>query len=236
MDQNSKPQETRPFSILHAKAGAPYACRDGTKAEVLKWDAKGQFSLIGFTELGGSETPDNWTAAGCRTVRGEHPLDLVMIPLGYIEGKPVFTDDKIINPYGDTVSVPAYSRDFENCRWPAPEKQYPTTRMTRRDFSHVLAGPADYPRCVLVANAALHHAIDNGHVIALDRYDKKVNEAYEQGIQDTKSDRAARDMAVAEAVRDWCVGEASDAPNLPTFCNIMRRRDLAAIISKVPYD
>lgn len=33
-------KHTRPFNLEHARAGAPYCCRDGHEATVLKWDAR----------------------------------------------------------------------------------------------------------------------------------------------------------------------------------------------------
>lgn len=244
MDQNSKPQHTRPFNVEHAKTGAPYACRDGSPATVFKWDAKGDpFALIGFTEHGGSEVPENWTANGLRTVRGEHPGDLVMLPLGYIEGKPVFVGDKIINCYGDKVSVPPHSRDFTNCRWPDPEKQYPVTGMTNAEIAKLWADTCnrgdDYQQVMRdFINAALRHAIDAGTVVTRDAHELAMvklqcnaNAAEIRAEVRSNSERAARDMAIAEAVREAVLSGFNAALNSGTSTFQV---DLTAIIAKVP--
>ena len=39
------------------------------------------------------------------------------------------------------------------------------------------------------------------------------------------------DFEIAVAVRDECIRIAKDAPNLPTFCNIIESRDIRALLA-----
>jgi hypothetical protein len=255
---NSKPQESRPFNFEHAKAGAPYGCRDGSKAEVLKWDAKGgEFKLIGYTEPNGSEVPESWTKHGNASARGESHADLVMLPLGEIEGKPVFYGDKIMD-CNDLVEAKPGCHDFKYCSWPAPEKQYPVTGMSGEELHkvYVTEGKGIDSGMVAVANAAIRHAIDSGAVATIEAYDQlrtdvlEAERKYDELRQLVNNDAkrgafpaykdtpegiasAARDMAIAEAVKH---AVACHAVRVADGAVIMRHFgyiDLAAIISKV---
>jgi hypothetical protein len=221
------PKDTRPFCLADAKAGAPYACRDGSKAEVLKWDAQGgPFNLIGYTRHNGSEVPESWTKLGCASARGESRADLVMLPLGYLDGKPVFVGDKIINAYGFEVAVPVHSRDFDGCRWPAPAKQYPVTGMSEPELQDAVSIPDQsvLGRARNIANAALRHAIDSGQLPTKEAYDQ-----LRADLLAAEARNAARDMAIAEAVRNACAGTIGYPNPLMQLISI----DLAAIIAKV---
>lgn len=59
----SKPEFSKPFNILDAKAGAPYCCRDGRTAQVLKWDGR-RFNepLVGC--IGADDVPASWGGDG----------------------------------------------------------------------------------------------------------------------------------------------------------------------------
>lgn len=232
----SQQQETRPFSLVDAQAGAPYACRNGDKAEIFKWDCQGRHPLGGIASNQGSDFPALWDAGGtCHSPFGGN-FDLVMIPLGYLDGNPVFCGDKL-RVKGCTHEYVASARDrnaLHNLAWPAPEKQYPVTVMTDQQFSTFYTAGGRYVSDMrAAANAALRHAVDNGRVITLDQHDQKVNEAYEQGIQDTKGDRATRDIEIAEAVLEAAIHGAVHA-------HLMFRTleaadvNLPAIIAKVP--
>jgi hypothetical protein len=232
---------TRPFNLEHAKAGAPYACLDGRKAEIIKWDLQGFGPLLGFVRCpeSGEDIAVRWLDDG--TTRGAQagPGDLVMTPIGYIDGRPVFVGDEIVSERtGRKHTIRPCDHHLAGFRWPEPEKRYPVTRLTGAELGRIYDGDdsatADWTNrgmdCLTaVANAALRHAVDSGQVVTAEQVNDEVRALGERMAER----RAARDMAVAEAVRDWYVKEASDAPNLPTFCNIMSMRDLAAIIAKV---
>lgn len=78
----------------------------------------------------------------------------------------------------------------------APEVEYPVTRMDAKDFCEL---GKDVGMCSSIvarkiANAAIRHAIDSQQVI-------RMAEVQEIASQLGKDKRAARDMAVAEAVK-----------------------------------
>lgn len=135
-------EHSRPFNIEHARANAPYSTRDGRKAEVLKWDAKNsyKFPLIGYVkDTNGDESSVSWMADGACVGRDmPSPLDLVMRPLGFVDGRPVFVGDEIerMKPNHCFPPNPAWGKwekhkvtptdSFEwintyHFRWPIPE-------------------------------------------------------------------------------------------------------------------
>lgn len=102
----------------------------------------------------------------------------------------------------------------------SPEKAYPETAMTDDELitsycqSDEGASVTGYRG---VANAALRHAIDSEQVVMPDCYQMMLSgEAYEKGRNDvyeeSKRQRAARDLAIAEAVRDACINARYTIP------------------------
>lgn len=116
--------EVRAFNLTHAKDGAPVVTRDGRKARVMIFspDIK-EFSLIGIVAAltPGKECSMTWTSEG-KSIPGFDSLnDLQMAPLGMLDGRPVFTSDRLEElSRGDwqPVFVRASWRGFINCRWP----------------------------------------------------------------------------------------------------------------------
>jgi len=116
-----RPEHTKPFNAEHAKAGAPYCQRNGLAALIGIWNgrnpivpligerenSKGQFSATTWTANGGNPNPN-----------GTESNDLVMLPLGYCEGKPVFVGDELVNSVGVLNTVSARERYFEPSLWP----------------------------------------------------------------------------------------------------------------------
>ena len=165
----TKPQFTKPFNLDHAKAGAPYATRDGQEATILKWDGrhKSGYPLVGV--YGIEDQPDSWRIDGFFGNLVRDHLDLVMTPLGFIDGKPVFVGDELVVK-GAATPYTASSRDFKalhNLAWPAPAKAYPETRMTFKEMHTLVneAAPGHEAEFRAIANAALRHAIDAGQVV-----------------------------------------------------------------------
>ena len=123
-----------------------------------------------------------------------------MLPLGFIDGKPVWTCDEIVSPAGSQMAAWPSFRDFANCTWPAPAPVYPETLLTNdyitkfcqkhdaevrfdRDyisgFHGSIPGPVkmtvymrDGDPFSAIANAALRHAIDAGQVVLPGAQDK----------------------------------------------------------------
>lgn len=227
-----KPEFTKPFDLGHAQAGAPYSCRDGREATVLKWDGRHPVYPIN-----GVSGPDDYMT--CWTVVGQYhaeqrssPNDLVMLPLGMIDGKPVFVGDEFLWPVSGEprkATADMAGGNWSLCAWPAPVKVYPETRMTD-DEIHGAAPklgmrPSDDTMAMsgilvslrALANAALRHAIDAGQVVPkeettalhhIQQGSVVLRECYDVAMRDLAragfTDRAARDLAIAEAVRSAC--------------------------------
>lgn len=173
-------KETKPFNLEHAKAGAPYMCRNGQEATIIKWDGRDSgYPLIGVR--GSQDMPGAWNVRGAwLQSESEDVYDLVMTPLGHINGKPVFVGDKLV-VRGCTNEYIASPRDINalhNLAWPAPPRVYPETKMRAFDLhaAYIKArGGADEGHTA-VANAALRHAIDNGQVITMEDHADKLKE------------------------------------------------------------
>lgn len=235
---------TKPFNLEHARAGAPIACANGMEATILKWNSRRDgHPLLGV--FGDRDLSMVWRADGSN--EGNRDIDLVMTPLGWIDGKPVFVGDELqFHDRTAGVKPAAPGLDLTFWRWPEPEKQYPVTMMTRDELFAVSQAAArksspfaDHGSVVhtAVANAALRHAIDNGQVIPLDQHVKEIGEAHVQGIN---SGRAARDMAIAQSALNEALAaagplyaEAQTTALGRQFVERMARIDLAAIIAEV---
>lgn len=156
--------DTRPFNVEHAKAGAPYAMRNGVEVTILKWNGKRNGAeLVGI--YGDYDSPSYWPIDG----HGSFGVyDLVMTPLGYVEGKPVFTGDILISG-GDEIEISPQERVFDFMRWPDPKPNYPETNFTDFELSEIynpdnLQFVGLFNAVRRIANAAIKRAIDDGQV------------------------------------------------------------------------
>lgn len=120
-----KPEHTKPFNLDHARSGARYCCRDGRPATILKWDGRcSEYPLIGY--FGEGDSSNSWTITGYNYYGDpEDGIDLVMIPLGTCEGKPVWWDSELVTVTGDIRTawqVLHFNRRIEDCVWPVELK------------------------------------------------------------------------------------------------------------------
>jgi hypothetical protein len=220
-----KPQFSKPFNMEHARAGAPFCLRGGGPATVLKWDGRRNGEpLIGFrTE---QDIPSSWSAGGVYFSDGlEGPDDLVMLPLGLIDGKPVFLGDEVLAaPRGEeseltSAFVGMTFPDGHAWKWPAPTKVYPEFSGDLdelRQQHNAAIGEEMGWRLLRVANFALRRAVDSEHVVL-------PGEVLEVARRLNKSQREAREMAIARAVLAECKSITSPLANI----------DLAAIIATI---
>lgn len=175
----SAPAHSRPFDLDAAKAGAPYCGKEGQHVEILKWDCNHpRYPLIGIICENGFHYPESWTADGTQASDEEierRPFrDLVMLPLGFIDGKPVFVGDEFLWPVSIELrkaSPDMAGGDWSRCSWPAPPKVYPETRMKPSELYSVSGVDEFWPVGALeaVATAALRHAIDAGQVVPVSK-------------------------------------------------------------------
>lgn len=170
----SKPEFSRPFNMEHAKAGAPYCCRDGRTAQVLKWDRNvSDFPLLGV--IGKSDDPRTWEINGSTIYcnhGAEYDCDLVMLPVGICQSKPVFMGDELVTRFGYKFVVEAKNIGdlCEENTWPEPVPSYPVTRMQLKDFDIAIITSGskecvDARAACAIANAAIASALIDGDVV-----------------------------------------------------------------------
>lgn len=244
-----KPKFTRPFNLEDAKAGAPIGCANGAGAEVLRYlDNK----LIGIqTSHTGTQFASEWKVDGAYCEPGHfNSLDLVMLPLGVIDGKPVFVGDLIL---GDSRgSQPEIVSAFVGMTfpagnawtWPEPAKVYPETQIGYLAFiaaassggcTHIADAletakgtEKSYRLYRVIANAAIRNAVDTGQLVTKEEHEAALYWLGAALRPYADAVRAARDMAVAQAVRHSCVAEY-DRDMRAMDCDL----DLAAIVASV---
>lgn len=98
MSATFKPEDTRPFNLDHAKAGAPVCQRSGYPATILKFDVKGEFPIAGILVIDEEEEVGAWRSDGSFYDKGEddlYDITLVMKPLAYLQGRPVHYGDEL---------------------------------------------------------------------------------------------------------------------------------------------
>ena len=171
----SKPEFSRAFNLEHAKAGAPFSGDHGEIVQVLKWDRKHPTHPIIAIEVDGDQEAVAFRADGT-TDHGNPAIvqRIVMLPLGFIDGKPAFVGDELIFiSSGRTTFVEPDDKCLSHCRWPISKLDYPTTQMKLEDFDAALSKSGSH-ECIsaraacAIANAALRHAIDAGQVVLPD--------------------------------------------------------------------
>lgn len=229
-----KPEFSKPFNLEHARAGAPIANRYGSEAFFVAHvpEAVPQSRVIIRFKSG---------EIGNRRENGKHyeggeqvPGDLVMLPLGLIDGKPVFVGDEFLWPVsGDLrkASPDMAGGDWARCSWPAPAKVYPTSVMHESLLRQAFDTPPTLGSEMLlsalqrVADAAIRFSIDAGQVAPVSEAKPglRPHNPYTGALRDPRDietdpmgvlvrhpdeplrgieGRAARDMAIAEAVRN----------------------------------
>lgn len=219
--------------MAQAHAGAPFSGVNGEAVRILMWDRKHPTHPILAIEEAGDQEAVAFRVDGTADHRESLGIvgKLVMLPLGLIDGKPVFVGDEIEDG-GDGDWTPGIAhpcnRDFKNCRWPEPAKVYPMTTMTNDDLWTAQRQADSHGFSVdefrSIADAALRHAIDAGQVVPVSDakpglrphcpYTGKLRDPRDietdpMGVLVRHVDeplrgiegRATRDLAIAEAVR-----------------------------------
>lgn len=167
MSNNTQPLDSKLFNIEHAKAGAPFGMACGWNVQIFKWDGRGPCGpIIGC--FGSDDRPASWHETGEFSVQQNPRLALVMLPLGYIDGQPVFAGDEVEDQGPDRWhlgTVQPKDRDFTTARWPVPTTNYPVTQLCQAELYEYVCKADIRFSFVAAANAALRHAVDNGYLV-----------------------------------------------------------------------
>ena len=79
-DMEENKLNLKPFDIQKAREGKPVCTRDGRKARIICFDAKGDKPIIALVEMGTAETPNNYPIDGKAVSAKEASCDLMMLP------------------------------------------------------------------------------------------------------------------------------------------------------------
>lgn len=135
-----KLEHTKEFNAEHAKAGAPYCQRNGLSARIGIWDSNNEnFPLVGVrtTTPGYHDSTCSWSECGGVWSSDQNESDLVMLPLGYCEGKPVFVGEELvyINSVIGSIVMDAGCRHFADFKWPRMAPVMPNILIENYGFS-----------------------------------------------------------------------------------------------------
>lgn len=211
----TKPEFTKEFSIEHARAGAPYGTVGGAGLMCMCLNMRGERPIGGMIKEENYDFSTMWNENGASPYTENYSL--VMLPLGVIEGKPVFVGDELDyegRAQKDPLAkVGALDRAFGEFFWPAPVPAYPVTRMSGLELRAYFAEARDemLSPCIAVANAAIARCFKDGDAVLRVEHEKVVGELFTQRNADSAyidrlvaegiaAGRAERDMAVAEKV------------------------------------
>lgn len=126
-NRDFKIEDCRPFDLEQAKDGMPFCRRDGKSVRHFIYDMKTagkHYPLVGVTECYSApqagEEVQYWSLDG--TNMHSTPLDLVMTPICYKDGKPVNIGDKLIDDLGREMTVHEEAVDYvpyiqNHCKW-----------------------------------------------------------------------------------------------------------------------
>lgn len=215
---NKAPEHFRPFNRELAIMGAPFCCQDGSKATIFHWD---DFSAIGMVSDADGNTSAQWLSDGRdyhSNVGQYSPNDLVMLPLGMCEGRPVFVGDELESFGGKhriVVDVAKWG-DFEEFRWPRAEPEYPKSRLNITERNKILTSA--FPR------GAMLSVVGGTHTVL--EYDTAL-------LADTAIARAIQDGDVVPAAMLEQVAQAICVSLKVTTTSSIDKAQIAAIIARV---
>lgn len=190
------PEHYKPFNIEQAKAGAPFGCKNGAKPTVSLWRHD---AMIGYVEGDGYACAMAWDNNGdAKRDEWGRDFDLVMLPLGMCEGKPVFVGDKLHSLHDGEIyeaQIGWYREmDASIWQWPRPEPEYPKTRFTENERREKLVSAFPekaFFQCIDTTNAALDRgtealataaiarAIQDGDVVPVGMLEKVASLVYD---------------------------------------------------------
>jgi hypothetical protein len=114
----SKPRNFRPFDSEKAFASEPFSTLLQKPVRILCWDRKSSDKkpIMGLIDSKyDGEIPMTWTIGGSVNVDGSPDIhDLIMIPVGTVDGQPVYNGDLVRDKDGNTGHI---NLSFEHKRY-----------------------------------------------------------------------------------------------------------------------
>lgn len=171
-------KHTRPYNHEHAQKGAPIGLRNGGEVKILHVTPE---KLIGMERQFGADHvwgACEWGLDG-RYIQDDgntvERWDIVMLPLGLIDGRPMFVGDDMRDRWGNKITAyVGMGDDPAHWFWPSDEQKYPQTSLSDAELLAALniSDQGVVPRARAIANAAIVRVIQDGMVVPADMLDK----------------------------------------------------------------
>lgn len=171
-----------------AIVGAPVGCRDQRYApDILKRTPYAIFGTVATADQ--EEQPIRWNKNGLVHVSTPGPHDLVMEPLGFCDGRPVWSGDILIDRDGCEVEFlgSLAEIDLSAYVWPPVAPKWPLATIDPAAlfdaWKKIPMGSRQTGELYLaVANAAIAHECEAGNLIPREVAEKMVRRAFGMGF------------------------------------------------------
>lgn len=163
----------RPYDDAKAIAGNPVGCRGaGYLAKILMRDGSRIIGASTSDRPGAEWRAEEWTRTGhLRSEPTDHPRDLVMLPLCYVQGRAAYPGDTLHDANGEAFQMDeAAASQVEAAKewtWEKPVQAI-ETKMTSDELLAVVSSGQTLR--VEVANAAIARAIADGQVVPAESF------------------------------------------------------------------
>jgi len=172
------PENMREFDLALAQAKHPICTRAGREAKFIAYVPENEPLYQVVVAIDGQVFPLD--SKGHYTERENTCYDLFLAPLGYCEGKPVFTNDRLLDDQGHEFTVSVSNPDWlhlTGCKWPSKAPVIETKLSYGELETHyykfaVDEAPEDKftwssTAARNLANKAVEHSIAGGDVIPI---------------------------------------------------------------------
>ena len=139
-----KKEIIKPFDLAKAKAGAKLRIKDGYPVEIFKWDARGDYPIVGIIKKEEADVTACWCCRGSYFGSGiPHPYDLVIVeeveePKFWSDNKNNTFDGFFIGTCGNILEVSKLDNTVPNYNLFATKKQAKSTLAMAR-ISQIMA-------------------------------------------------------------------------------------------------
>lgn len=160
-------EDVKPFDLKLVHEGHPICLLCGDEAEIAYFDMEYPHEIGGRLMNCGRWQLAAWKADGKRYPTPEnHSADLMLAPLGYCQGKPVFFGDVLVWEGGNiTIDEKSLGHTFDDCTWPRKEPVMPKVKTeVREDRLSLMQAGLTHMLCNQV-DEVIDYLVESGKVV-----------------------------------------------------------------------